>query len=168
MTRLAVLPCLALLTAPALAQDVPGPIHLTPEQLGQIFCISMLGNDMAAVFALATGDLLSAIDEAEFKNSEIEAAHPGEKPPLGDGIPWQAAPDYAATCTVGQVTMMMDEASVEIRHGFPEYPSADFTDRLKLKLDEGEENGERRWRIDNVAYADQGDLITALKSAFMN
>ncbi len=62
---------------------------------------------------------------------------------------------------------MMDEASVEIRHGFPEYPDADFTDRLKLRLVPGSV-GQKVWRIDDVAYAGEGSLTVALKSAFMN
>jgi hypothetical protein len=150
---------------PASAQDA---IVLTPAQIGQIFCVSMLGNDMAPVEAILTPGLRSAIADAEAQDAAWAAAHPGDKPPLGDGIPWQDAPDYAATCTVGDVTLMMDEATVKIAHGFPEYPQADFIDTLWLKLVPDTTFGASRWRIDNLAYAGEGDLRTALKSAFMD
>lgn len=151
--------------SPAPAQEM---IKLTPAQVGEIFCLGRLGNDMAAVLAILTLDLLIAIDEAEYRNAEIEAAHPGEKPPLGDGIPWQTAPDYAAKCTVGAVTFMMDEAKVEIAYGFPEYPEANFTDTLQLKLIEDPMLQTAVWRIDNVSYAGDGDLRTSLVDVFGN
>lgn len=154
---------LAMLAQTAAAQDY---ITLTPEQVGQIFCISMLGNDMAAVEAILTPELAAAIAAAKTQDAAYEKDHPGDKPPLGDGIPWQNVPDYAATCTVGAVTLMMDEASVEIAHGFPEYPDGNFTDRLKLRL-APDAMGEKVWRIDDVAYADEETLTVALKRAFM-
>lgn len=162
MRRLAALPLALLLAAPAFAQDY---VILSPEQIGQIFCISRLGNDMAPVEGLVTDELDAAIELAENQNDAYEDAHPGEKPPLGDGLPWQAAPDYAAECTVGEVTLMMDEATVAIDYGFPEYPDANFTDTLKLKLVEGEYE-EKVWRIDDVAFA-EGNMRDILVSAFL-
>jgi hypothetical protein len=161
MRRFAALSLALLLTAPAAAQEFT---ILTPEQIGQIFCISRLGNDMAPVEAILTPDLTEAIATAEEKNAKWEKANPGEKPPLGDGIPWQAAPDYASQCSVGAATLMMDEASVAIDYGFPEYPAGNFTDRLQLKLVPGE-YGEKVWRIDNVSFAD-GNMRDYLVLAF--
>jgi hypothetical protein len=143
------------------------PVTLSPEQIGQIFCIARLGNDMAPVEALLTSELTAAIVAADAQNDAIAAANPDEKPPLGDGIPWQAYPDYADQCTPGNVTLMMDEARVAIAYGFQTYPDAAFTDTLHLKLIDGPD-GWRVWRIDDIAYATDGDLRTALLSAFMN
>lgn len=161
MRRFAALPLVLLLTLPTVAQDFT---ILSPEQIGQIFCISRLGNDMAPVEAILTPELTAAIAEAEQKNADWEKANPGEKPPLGDGIPWQAAPDYASECTVGSTALMMDEATVAINYGFPEYPAGNFTDTLRLKLVPGT-YGENVWRIDNVAFAD-GNLRDGLLLAF--
>ncbi len=161
MRRLAALPLAFLLAAPAFAQDYT---IMTPEQIGQIFCIARLGNDMAPVEAILTPELTAAIADAETKNAAYEDKNPGEKPPLGDGLPWQAAPDYAAKCDVGEATLMMDEASVKIAYGFPEYPDANFTDTLMLKLIPGE-YGEKVWRIDNVIFAD-GNMRDSLVLAF--
>jgi hypothetical protein len=162
--RRAVLALALIVLAPAVAaQDY---IKLTPEQVGQIFCIATLGNDMAPVEALLTPDLAAAIEDAEAKDTAYEEQHPGDKPPLGDGIPWQDAPDYAADCTVGAVSLQSDEATVAISHGFPEYPKGNFTDILRLKLVSDPLLDERLWRIDNISYASKSDLRTLLKEIF--
>lgn len=156
--------CLALLAAaPAIAPS-PG---LTPEQLGQIFCLSRVASDTGPIEGLLTADLKTAIAEAEARNAEIAAQHPDEKPPLGDGIPWQAWPDYAAKCEAGPAELMMDEARIAISYDFPETPHAEYTDHLLLRLIDEPVTGQRVWRIDNLAYATDGDLRTALASAFM-
>lgn len=154
---------IAILTAvPALAQ----PATLTPRQIGEIFCAARTGNDMAPVTALLSDTLTAAIADAEAQNAVIAAARPDEKPPLGDGIPWQAWPDYADACVPGEVTFMMDAATVAIAYSFTAYPDADFTDTLKLRLIEEPAPRGRTWRIDDVAYATDGDLRTTLTAAF--
>lgn len=149
---------------PAFAQ----PITLTPQQIGQIFCLSRLGNDMAPVTGLMTAGLTSDIAVALEKNDVIQKAHPDEKPPLGDGIPWQAYPDYADQCQPGDVNFMMDEARVSIDYAFKDYPDANFTDTLTLKLIDDPIMSTRIWRIDNIAYATDGDLRAMLTSAFLD
>ena len=152
-----------LISAPALAQS-PG---LSPEQLGQIFCLSRVASDAGPIAGLLTPNLEAAIAEAELQNAEIAAQQPDEKPPLGDGIPWQAWPDYAAKCEAGPAELMMDEARIAISYNYPEAPEAKYTDYLWLRLVDEPVTGQRVWRIDNVAYATDGDLRTALVSAFM-
>ncbi|MDB5541240.1 MAG: hypothetical protein JWQ89_2967 [Devosia sp.] len=167
MHRFAALAALSLAllsSSPSFAQM----ITISPEQVGGVFCIARLGNDMAPVEGLLTAELKSAIADAEAKNDAIQKAEPGDKPPLGDGIPWQDAPDYAAECNVGGVTLNEDKASVAIAYGFPDYPDANFTDSLELKLVDDASIGAPVWRIDNVSYASTGDLQTALVSAFAN
>lgn len=148
---------------PVLAQE--GPAILEPEQIGQIFCLARLGNDMAPIEALLTEDLAGAIDEALYRSGEIEVMNPGEKPPLGDGIPWQSSPDYAPQCTVAKASYEMNEARVWIDYAFPDQPEENFTDTLHLRLVEGR-SGWNVWRLDNIGYAD-GDLKTMLLLAFM-
>ena len=155
---------LALLPATVAAQE---PATLEPEQIGQIFCLARLGNDMAPAEALLTPALATAIADAERINAGIAAARPDEKPPLGDGIPWQSYPDYADQCVPGSAIYMMDEAKLAIRYGFSAHPEAAFTDTLKLRLIDGPD-GWRVWRIDDIAYATDGNLRTALLSAFMD
>ena len=151
-----------LVAAPAVAQM----LTITPEQIGQVFCISRLGNDTAPIEGLLTSELKSTIAEAESKNDAIQQQAPEEKPPLGDGIPWQAWPDYADQCSVGATTLMQDEARVVINYAFKDHPDANFTDSLLLKLVPGPYDN-KLWRIDDVAYATEGSLRSALVNAFL-
>lgn len=164
MNRFATAAALCLVATPSFSQM----ITITPTQIGEIFCISRTGNDMAPVEGLLTVELKAAIAEAEAKNDAIQKAHPDEKPPLGDGIPWQAFPDYAAECKVGKVTLEADQATVDIAYGFPEYPDANFTDHLQLRLVSFPMVSEPLWRIDDLTYATEGDLRTVLVSVFEN
>ena len=163
------LPALLLATSlaalPAAADD--GAAGLKPEQIGQIFCLSRLGTDEAAISGILSPELTAAIGEACARNDAWAAANPpDDKPPLGDGIPWQAWPDYAAECTVGLATLMKTDAKVEIAYGFPESPDAGFTDTLLLTRVLNDAIGIEQWRIDNVAYATGGDLKASLAGAF--
>jgi hypothetical protein len=161
---LAVLLVAGLTSLPAVADDTMAT--LKPEQIGQIFCLSRVGNDEAVLDGIMTADLKTAIAEAWSKDDVWEEQNPGEKPPLGDGIPWQAWPDYAPECTVGLVTLMKTDAKVEINYAFPKEAAANFTDTLLLKRVDMPDYGTGFWRIDNVAYATGGDLKAVLVSAF--
>ena len=154
---------LAFATLPAAAQM----ITISPAQIGQIFCISRLGNDMAPVQGLLAPSLTQAIADAEKMDAAWAAKNPGDKPPLGDGIPWQAFPDYAPQCAAGNVDPGKDGALVEINYTFPDSPDASFTDKLHLTPVEGATVGATVWRIDNIQYANAGgDLKSVLVSAF--
>jgi hypothetical protein len=163
---LAILLTAGIATAPALADDTM--VTLKPEHLGQIFCFSRLGNDEAVLDGVLTAELKTAIADAWTKNEAYEKQYPGEKPPLGDGIPWQAWPDYAAECTVGLVTLMKTDAKVEINYVFPEDATANFTDTLLLKRVDHPDYGTGVWRIDNIAYSTGSDLKAVLVGAFDN
>jgi hypothetical protein len=162
---LAALAATSFTALPAFAGDT-GMVTLKAEQIGQIFCLSRLGNDEAVLDGILTPELKSAIADAERKDGDWAAKNPGEKPPLGDGIPWQAWTDYAAICTVGLTTLMKTDAKVEIAYGFPEDASAGFTDTLILKRVPVAGFDASFWRIDNIAYATGSDLKTELVKAF--
>ena len=141
-------------------------VVLKATQIGQIFCLSRLGNDEAVIAGILTQSLRQAIADAEAKDADYAKKNPDEKPPLGDGIPWQSSPDYAAKCETGLVTLSKTDAKVEIKYGFPDAPGANFTDTLilrKLPID-GMDVG--YWRIDDVLYPDGTDLRKSLISAF--
>jgi len=154
---------LALATLPASAQMTT----ISPEQVGQVFCIARLGNDMAPVTGLLTAGLAEAIATAEKKGAEWEARNPGEKPPLGDGIPWQTYQDYAPQCTVGTVRAENGKATVNINYAFPDAPDANFIDQLALVQVDDPAVGAPVWRIDDVEYSDGANLRAAIVSAFL-
>jgi hypothetical protein len=160
----AVLLLAASIATPALPDDTA--IGLKPEQIGQIFCLSRTGNDEGPIAGLLSEDLTAVIEAAWAGNDAWEAANPGEKPPLGDGIPWQAWPDYAPDCIVGLLTLMKSDAKVEIGYAFPYSSESNFTDTLILKRAMNEDIGLEQWRIDNVVYATGGNLREALATAF--
>ena len=164
---LAVALATALITLPALAEENTGQmVVLKADQIGQIYCMSRLGNDEAVISGILTQDLTKAIAAAEEKDAAYSKKYPGEKPPLGDGIPWQSAPDYAAKCQTGLVTLSKSDAKVELKYGFPDEPAADFTDTLILKKIPIEGMNVGYWRIDDVVYPDGSTLKGVLVSAF--
>jgi hypothetical protein len=161
---LAVLLVAGFTSVPALADDTMA--ILKPEQIGQIFCLSRTGNDEAVIQGVMTPELTTAIADAVAKNDVWETANPGEKPPLGDGLPWSTWTDYAPDCTVGLVTLMKTDAKVEIAYGFPDQPDGNYTDTLLLKKVDMADVQTSFWRIDNVAYAGGGDFRAQLLTAF--
>ncbi len=165
--RLAVALLLITIAMPAFAEDDDMQmVTINPEQIGQIFCIARLGNDMAPVEGILTAELKQAIADADDRNAAYEDQYPGEKPPLGDGVPWQAWPDYAPVCTVGDIEMMTGDARVELRYSFPDDPAAGFVDTLILRKVDQPDFGVGFWRIDNVAYSTGSDLKAELVAAF--
>jgi hypothetical protein len=136
-----------------------------PRAVAAAFCKARLADDEAATMALLTPSLVKVIEEAKARSDVIAKATPDEKPPFGDGIPYQSFPDVAEGCEAGEAG---DKTGIEIevKYLFPKTPNADWTDRLKL-VTEGD-----KLLVDDILYAnvangepDQG-LRQALFEAF--
>ena len=151
---------------PAFADDADGPTRLSPQQIGDIFCITRLGNDMAPVEAIITPSLKKAIAKADALDAAWEKKNPGEKPPLGDGIPWQSSQDYAPKCVADHAIATADAAPVSINYNFPDDAAANFTDVLQLKPVPDPEMGDKIWRIDDVGFPDKTDMRRNMIDAF--
>jgi hypothetical protein len=162
LTITAILPLLVISTLPAQAQMVT----ITPDQIGQIFCIGSLANDMAPVEGLLTPDLRAVIEEAWVKNAAFEAANPGDKPPLGDGLPWRTWPDYADGCTVSDGEVEREAASVVINYTFTDAPDANYSNFLLLKPATMADGAEIVWRIDDIDMGDGYTFRSILAGAF--
>jgi len=117
-----------------------------PQAIGEAFCKARLANDEQATLALLAPSLVEAISEAKARSEVIGKATPNEKPPFGDGIPFQAFPDVAQGCEAGGVHEGAGRFEVEVNYLFADSPNANWTDRLKLVAD-----GERLL-IDDVIY----------------
>lgn len=153
------------LLLPALPVYAQMPM-ITPEQVGEIFCLARQGNDMNAIAGLASPALSAAIAYAEARNDVLQRASPDEKPPLGDGVPWQSYPDYASKCTVGPVTSSATASGVPITYSFDEAPDGDFTDMLVLVPIPIYPGLPAVLRIDDIGYASGSTLREALTLAF--
>lgn len=133
----------------ASAEDQP---RSAAAAFGAAFCLMKDNPPGPDLMVLATPSLAAEIGKALAKNDEIQKAHPDEKPPLGDGIPFQSYPDLSPKCEVGKVEGEGAGAVVEIRHGFPEAPSADYSDRIVL----GHGWTRGTLGIDDVLYGEKG------------
>jgi hypothetical protein len=119
-----------------------------PQDVGAAFCAARLSSDATAMRLLFSPSLLKAIGEAEARNRIIAEATPGEKPPFGDGIPFQSFPDQAPVCEADEVREVSGHPEMDINYAFPETPAAGWTDRLKL-LPQAEGS-----LIDDILFAD--------------
>lgn len=160
----AIIPMLLLCALPAQAQSEM--VTITPEQVGQIFCIGSLGNDMTPVGAMLSDDLRSLIDDAFARSNEYELAHPGDKPPLGNGVPWRSWQDYADGCTVGEASVRDLVATVVINYTFSEYPDANYSNSLILLPNYPENGPPYIWRISDVDLGDGNTLRESIYAAF--
>lgn len=150
---LGVLPLLVLSALPVQAQDEM--ITITPEQIGQIFCIGRLGNDMSPVSGVMNDDLGALIDDAFARSNAYLDDHPGDKPPMGDGVRWSSFPDYADGCTVGEDAEIRDlVAYVVINYTFSDYPEANYSDTLMLLPNYPENGPPYIWRIYDIQLGD--------------
>jgi hypothetical protein len=154
---------LALLLAPPVAAQQAGP---SPQQIGEIFCLGRLSGDMAPILAIASPVLATGIAHAQARNDVIQRAAPDEKPPLGDGIPWQSYPDYAPECSVGEAVTSATMTGIKINYSFPGTPDANFSDILVLVPVPVEVGYEPFLRIDDVVYATGGTLSETLVNSF--
>lgn len=134
----------------------------TSVQVAQKFCDTHLPGTAEAemaTMALLTPALRAAMDDAVKKNDVWQAAHPDEKPPLGDGVPFQSYPDVALKCVAGKTSA--DGLTVDIEYQFDD-PVANWTDRVVLAKVDG------RLLVDDILYGvndfDDG-LREALESA---
>ncbi len=141
----------------ASAQDQP---KRAESALGEAFCLMKDGPEAVGPLLLVTPALAAEIRAALAKNAEIQKAHPDEKPPLGDGVPFQSYQDVSPKCEVGTVEGEGIGAVVEIKHCFPDEPSANYSDRLVL----GAGWNEGTLGIDDILYGAEGDHGTLRKT----
>lgn len=151
LTVTGLLPLLVLSALPAQAQEQTATI--TPEQIGQIFCIGRLGNDMSPVSGVMNDDLGALIEDAFASSNAYLDDHPGEKPPMGDGVRWSTFPDYADGCTVGGASVRDLVAYVAINYTFSD-PDANYSDTLMLLPNYPENGPPYIWRLYDIQLSD--------------
>jgi len=121
---------LALLVA--FAPAIPAAADGAAGQVAEAFCKTRLTSDEAAVGELLTPSLRDAIKVAEDRNQVIAEANPDEKPPFGDGIPYQSFMDAPDGCTPGAPVEKGSVVEVPVTYAFDDTPSAGWTDTLVM------------------------------------
>ncbi|QDZ10931.1 hypothetical protein [Devosia ginsengisoli] len=152
VAAIGILPLILLSILPARAQAEMATI--TPEQIGQIFCIGRLGNDMSPVSGVMNDDLAALIEDAFASSNAYLDRHPGDKPPMGDGVRWSSFPDYADGCTVGDASIRDLVAYVVINYTFSDYPEANYSDTLMLLPNYPENGPPYIWRLYDINLGD--------------
>ena len=130
----------------------------------QAFCSLREADGGAGRIYLLSPGLTEVVTAALEKSAAIQAETPDEKPPLGDGVPYQGFQDYAPVCEPGKSVAEGDKVVAEVKYAFPDQQDADAMDRLVLVKGEGEVSV-----IDDIRYGAEGDentLRSALAGAF--
>jgi hypothetical protein len=157
-----ILPLLLAAALPAQAQMAT----IEPEQIAEIFCIGSVGNNMAPVEALFSPELQALVAEAWEKNAAYEAANPGDKPPLGDGLPWRTWPDYADGCTAGEGVAEREMAVVAVNYTFSDAPDANYSNELILRPATFADGEPLVWVIDDIDLGEGHTFRSVLAGAF--
>ncbi|KKC35626.1 hypothetical protein WH87_16435 [Devosia epidermidihirudinis] len=157
---------LAMVVLTPLASGAEEMRGLSPTQLGEVFCMAYLSGDEDLALAISTPVLATAVAHAVARNDAIARANPDDKPPLGDGVPWMLAPDYASICTVGEIETKDGIVYVPIHYAFPDDPNVTYDDKLELGSAPGPYGYGSLRRVDNVLYGDGGSLQSLLVSIF--
>lgn len=137
------------LAAALIAVFVTGPAFaagMAPAQIANAFCNTRLAGDDTALKALLTPSLLKVVAEAEERNAIVAKSQPDDKPPFGDGIPYQSFPDRPAECKAGVPVERAGRTDVPVTYIFPEQKDADWTDTIELVV------GPAGALVDDVRY----------------
>ncbi len=86
------------------AAAVAGDPTSAAQALAAAWCAAVASLDEGAATTLMSPDLQQDVALARIANDAFAAGHPGEKPPLGDGLPLTAFADKVDDCTASDVT----------------------------------------------------------------
>lgn len=133
------------------------------EPYVQAFCGLRGVEGGAARIHLLSPGLAGEVMKALAENARLQAETPDEKPPLGDGVPYQGYPDAAPVCEPGAVARDGDAVVAEVKYSFPDAPDAGWTDRVVFIAGEG-----GVYVIDDIRYGAEGDdtLRQVLEAVF--
>jgi hypothetical protein len=160
------LPLLALLATPALARyDAGRPEterHPDPLELGELFCKARVADDMSLLGGHLAPILIASIDDAQAKAEALLKRSPMLPTPLHKGLPWQTRAERPTSCTVELVNGIAQAPVVMVKLNFfvAGDSAAKWADTIQL------ERTPTSWLIDNVFYANGGNMRFKLAEAF--
>jgi hypothetical protein len=139
----------------------------SPRAVGENFCRFIktetppaeLPTELRKIF---TPSLVKEIDIAQNRSDKIARRNPQDKPPLGDGIPYQAYPDDAPICRVGNIVQSGTQFKIDIHHQFISVrdKESNWIDILVVH-----KFGNQEWRVDNILYGYEPDYKSDLRHA---
>ena len=118
----------------------------------QAFCGLRAVEGGNARIHLMSPSLVELVNKALAVNAKLQAETPDEKPPLGDGVPYQSYPDVAPKCEPGAAAKDGDAIVAEVKYSFPDSPDANWTDRLVLVADDA-----GTLLVDDILYGETGE-----------
>jgi hypothetical protein len=121
------------------------------DDVAKAFCATRISSDSDKVKPLLTGSLLALINDAEERSAIIASGNPDEKPPLGDGVPYQSFPDVPDHCQPTAPLIKGGSIELPVTYEFNAYPDATWTDTLVLAEDGG------KLRINDIRYPGSAD-----------
>jgi hypothetical protein len=165
--RISLILSLLLLSAlPAAARYDAGspetPRHPDPAELGQLFCQARVTGDMTLLDGHLAGVLLESIGEAEKKLEAFRTQYPNATHPFSNELPWQTYPDRPSRCAT-EIVNGIDKAPVvlvKLSYFVPGNPDAKWSDTIQM------DRTPTSWLIDNVFYANGGNMRFKLFEAF--
>lgn len=115
-------------------------------EVAQAWCDAIERHDEAAAEALMSDGLRSGVARLRQADAAFRTAHPGDKPPLGDGLRLTSFPDPVEACTTARI-----EGDVVVLRIVPEgVPGGAWEDRLHVRQGPGGPE------IDDVGFAPAG------------
>jgi hypothetical protein len=138
------------------------PRHPDPIELGQIFCQARVTGDMTLLDGHLAGVLSESISDAEQKLAAFRAQYPNATHKFSNGLPWQTYPDRPSRCAV-EIVNGIDKAPVvlvKLSYFVPGSPDAKWSDTIQM------DRTPDSWLIDNVFYANGGNMRFRLFEAF--
>ncbi|QWF15914.1 hypothetical protein [Lysobacter capsici] len=101
--------------------------------------------------------LLALIAEATGYRDAFAAAHPGDKPPYGDGDLFTSLFEGPTGYRLGKRTVLApdrESIEVELTYSEPRTPDTHWTDRALMLREDGQ------WKLDDIEYGGQWDFAT--------
>jgi len=110
------------------------------------WCTALVRDDEAAAERLMTQSLRAEVARMRAVDRDFRRDHPGDKPPLGDGLRLTSFPDAIASCA----TLRVDGDTSLVQVTPAGSPDGAWEDRLRLRTEAGIS------RVDDVEFGPTG------------
>lgn len=116
----------------------------SPHHLATQFCDYYQARNLDERYAdIVTTSLHRRIADVELKNRVFSYRHPGDKPPLGDGLPFQSVLDRGS-CHTGTVSASAGRVVATV--------SYDLGDGVPIRDQLVTVREKRQWKIDDILF----------------